>query len=203
MSLQAFQTEIGTTPDGVFGPATMKAAMARYGWTGAQAAHFFGNTAHETGDYHVFSENLNYDAIGLLRNWPSHFTAAEAAAYAHKPVAIANRAYANRMGNGDEASGDGWAFRGRGAIQTTGRNNYLDVSRGLNRPDIMTNPDLLANDLAMDSAIFFFTRNHIWPMCSDVSDATIAHVRHVLNGGSIGLPDVTVRVKKYAQWGQP
>jgi len=200
--LKAFQAEIGAVDDGAFGPATMKAAMAHFGWTTPQAAHFFGNTAHETGDYTVFSENLNYSADGLMRTWPAHFPTADIAnAYARQPEKIANRAYGGRMGNGDEASGDGWKYRGRGAIQTTGRLNYQDVANGMNRPDITADPDLLAGDLAIDSAVYFFTKNHIWAMCTDVSDATIAHVRHVLNGGFIGLPDVAVRVKKYASWG--
>lgn len=199
--MKAFQREIGANPDGAFGPATMKAAIARFGWTKAQAAHFFGNTAHETGDYSVFSENLNYSAEGLMRTWPSRFPSIPSTqGYARNPMAIANKVYGSRMGNGPESSGDGWKFRGRGAIQTTGKLNYQDVAKGLSRPDIMQNPDLLAGELAMDSAIYFFTKNRIWAMCADTSDATISKVRHVLNGGFIGLPDVTVRVKKYAGW---
>lgn len=198
--LKAFQREIGTTPDGQFGPATLRAAMAHFGWTKPQALHFFANTSHETGDYKVFSENLNYSADGLRATWPSRFDAQTAKAYARQPEKIANKVYANRMGNGDEASGDGWRWRGRGAIQTTGKLNYQDLANGLNRPDVMTNPDIVAGDLAMDSAVYFFTKNRIWQQCTDTSNGTIAKVRRLLNGGYIGLQDVTNRVRKFEAW---
>lgn len=206
---KAFQREIGTTEDGGFGPDSMKHAMDHFKWTLPQAAIFFGNTAHETGDFTAFSENLNYRWQVLRKQWPSHFqTDAIAQAYEHQPVKIANRAYANRMGNGDENSGDGWRFRGRGAIQTTFHDNYQATANYLNRPDIMTNPDLLAGELAMDAARAFFAINHLWEQCTDLKDSTITRLRSLLNTGKpntppariIGLDDVMFRTHKYAGW---
>ena len=89
-----------------------------------RVAAFLGETYVESAGYTALHENLNYTAQSLCRVWPSHFTADIADQYAHNPERIANRAYAARMGNGDEASGDGWKFCGRGLIQVTGRNNY-------------------------------------------------------------------------------
>lgn len=97
------------------------------------------------GTYQPIVENLNYSAQGLLRTFPRYFSSKDAAAYAKQPQRIANRAYANRMGNGDEASGDGWKFRGRGLCQITGHDNYAKFSRLLNI-DLVGNPDLALQD---------------------------------------------------------
>jgi putative chitinase len=118
MSLKSLQGKIGVTADGVFGPGTMKKAMEFYKLSPIRAAHFFAQTAHETGNFKAFSENLNYSADGLNKIFPKYFKNAgrDANAYARNPEKIANVVYASRMANGDEASGDGWKFRGRGAL---------------------------------------------------------------------------------------
>ena len=89
--------------------------------TPLRVVHYLAQVFHESGNLQSREENLNYSADGLLRVFPKYFNAATAKQYAHKPQMIANRVYANRMGNGSEASGDGWRFKGRGYIGTTGR----------------------------------------------------------------------------------
>ena len=163
MSLAALQKKIGVTADGAWGPGTLRAAAAFYKLSPARAAHFFGQTAHETGGFKAFSENLNYGAKGLRGIFGKYFSSdALALQYERKPEKIANRVYANRMGNGPEASGDGWKYRGRGALQLTGKDNYLAFSKYCNRPDVMANPDLVATELAFESAMFFFERNKLF-----------------------------------------
>ena len=145
MSLKSLQAKIGIVADGAFGPGTLKAAATYYKLNRNRAAHFFAQTAHESGNFKAFSENLNYSAQGLRGIFGKYFpTQAMADAYARKPEKIANRVYANRMGNGDGASGDGFAFKGRGALQLTGRANYQAFADYIGRPDVMTNPDLLS-----------------------------------------------------------
>jgi putative chitinase len=199
MSLVALQKKIGVTADGSWGPGTLKAAAAYYKLTPARAAHFFGQTAHETGGFKAFSENLNYGAKGLRGIFGKYFKSdAEALKYERKPEAIANRVYAGRMGNGPEMSGDGWKYRGRGALQLTGRDNYLAFSKYCNRPDVMTNPDLVATELAFESAVFFFERNKLWTLCDQgVNDATILAISKKVNGGTHGLEDRTAKTKTY------
>jgi putative chitinase len=191
MSIRSLQTKIGVTADGIFGPGTMKAAMAYYKMTPERAAHFFGQTAHETGNFKAFSENLNYGAKGLLGVFKKYFpTEALALQYERNPEKIANRVYGSRMGNGDEASGDGWKFRGRGALQLTGKDNYKAFSDYLKNPTIMENPDLVANELAFESAIFFFDRNKLWDICDKgVDKDTITALTRRINGGTHGLED--------------
>jgi putative chitinase len=144
MSLKALQTKIGVTADGLFGPGTMKKAMEFYKFTPVRAAHFFAQTAHETGGFKLFTENLNYSADGLQKIFGKYFPGTLEESYAKNPQKIANRVYASRMGNGDEASGDGWKFRGRGALQLTGKDNYTAFAQYLQNPEIMTTPDLVA-----------------------------------------------------------
>lgn len=116
MSIIDLQKKIGVTADGVFGKGTLKAARDYFKLTDAEACHFFGQCYHESGGFRVFSENLNYSAQGLLNTFGKYFTPETAKTYARQPERIANHMYANRMGNRDEASGDGWRNRGRGAI---------------------------------------------------------------------------------------
>jgi putative chitinase len=199
MSLKVLQQKIGVTADGAWGPGTLRAAAAFYKLSPARAAHFFGQTAHETGGFKAFSENLNYSAKGLRGIFGKYFPSdAVAAQYERKPEKIANRVYAGRMGNGSEASGDGWKYRGRGALQLTGKDNYLAFSKYCNRPDVMTNPDLVATELAFESAMFFFERNKLWAICDQgVTDAAILSISKKVNGGTHGLEDRKAKTKTY------
>jgi len=201
MSLKKLQENIGVKPDGQFGPTTLKAAAAYYKMTPERAAHFFGQTAHETGNYAAFTENLNYSADGLKKIFPKYFPNNLAESYARQPEKIASRVYANRMGNGDEASKEGFLFRGRGALQTTGKSNYKALSEYLNKPEILTNPDLVANDFAFESALFFFESNKLWTITDKgVNPETILALTKRINGGTNGLDHRTELTNKFYGW---
>ena len=199
MSLKSLQAKIGIAADGAFGPGTLKAAMAYYKMTPERAAHFFAQTAHESGNFKAFAENLNYGASGLTTTFKKYFSTTEKALlYERKPEKIANLVYGNRMGNGDEASGDGFKFRGRGALQLTGKDNYKVFSEYLKKPEIMTNPDLVATEYAFESAIFFFDRNKLWDICDKgVNKDTILALTKRINGGTHGLADREEKTLKY------
>jgi putative chitinase len=202
MSLVNLQQKIGVTADGAFGPGTLKAAAAYYKLSPNRAAHFFAQTAHESGGFKAFSENLNYGAKGLRGIFGKYFpTDALARAYERQPQKIANRVYANRMGNGDEASGEGWLFRGRGSLQLTGKFNFKAFSDYIGRPDVMANPDLVATELAFESALWFFDKNKLWSICDKgINDAAILALTKRINGGTHGLDDRKLKTKKYAAW---
>ena len=201
MSLISLQKKIGATADGAFGPGTLKAAATFYKMSPERAAHFFGQTAHETGDFALFSENLNYSASGLDKIFGKYFPDKLEDQYARQPMKIANRVYANRMGNGDEASGDGWKYRGRGALQLTGKSNYEAFSKYLNKPEIMQNPDLVADQYAFESAMFFFDNNKLWALCDKgVDDGVILALTKRINGGTNGLDHRMSLTKRYYGW---
>lgn len=198
MAIKNLQTKIGIIPDGVFGPATLKAAVKYYKLDAAQGAHFFGQTGHESEGFAIFSENLNYKADTLTQVWPHLFPADIAMMYANQPEKIANRAYANRMGNGDENSGDGWKFRGRGAIQLTGKESYQLFTNHIGVPEIMNNPDLVATDYAFESALYFFEKNSLWNICEKgVSEPIILELTKRINGGSNGLDDRIAKTEQF------
>ena len=202
MSLINLQQKIGVTADGAFGPGTFKKAAAFYKLSPDRAAHFFAQTAHESGGFKAFSENLNYGAKGLRGTFGKYFqTEAIARAYERQPKKIANRAYANRMGNGNEASGEGWKFRGRGALQLTGKDNYQAFANYINRPEVMHDPDLVAGELCFESALWFFDRNKLWGICDKgINEAAILALTKRINGGTHGLDDRRMKTKKYATW---
>jgi putative chitinase len=202
MSLANLQQKIGVTADGAFGPGTLKAAATYYKLSPNRAAHFFAQTAHETGGFKAFSENLSYGAKGLRGIFGKYFpTDAMAKAYERQPQKIANRVYGGRMGNGVEASGDGWKYRGRGALQLTGKANYQAFSDYIKRPDVMTNPDLVAGELCFESALWFFDKNKLWGICDQgINDAAILALTKRINGGTHGLDDRMAKTKKFAGW---
>lgn len=191
MSLIKLQEKCGVTPDGIFGKGTFTAATKYLKLSPIRAVHFFAQTAHETGNFSTFSENLNYSADGLIKIFPKYFPAnALALGYARKPEQIANRVYANRMGNGDEKSGDGYKYRGRGAVQLTGKDNYKAFSDYIKKPEIMDTPSLVAEDYSFDSAIYFFDKNKLWDIADKgFSDDTIKLLSKRINGGYNGLED--------------
>jgi putative chitinase len=198
MSLINLQNKIAVTPDGIFGNGTIKSAMAFYKMSPFRASHFFAQTSHETGGFKLFSENLNYSADGLQKIFGKYFTPELAVKYAKQPEKIANRVYASRIGNGDEKSGDGWKYRGRGALQTTGKSNYEAFSKHIGKPEIMANPDLVATEYSFESAIFFFDKNKLWEICDKgISDSIILALTKRINGGTHGLESRTLLTKKY------
>ncbi len=155
--------------------------------TPERVAAFIAQCAHESGGFKFLQENLNYKAASLRRVFPKYFPDdAIAAAYANKPQMIANRIYANRMGNGDEASGDGWTYRGRGLIQLTGKNNYTFFAASIDTPLEEVSEYLETFEGAVQSACFFWDQNKLnqWADARDILTLTKR-----INGGTIGLED--------------
>jgi len=201
--LAQLQSKCGLAADGKWGPGTYKGARDYFKLTNGQAAHFFGQCAHESGGFKVFSENLNYSDKGLNGIFKKYFpTIASTAGYARKPEKIANKVYANRMGNGPEASGDGYKFRGRGPIQLTGKDNYTAFAASVGRPDVLTNPDVVCGELAFESALWFFKKNNLFAIADKgVTDAVITQITKRVNGGTHGLDDRLKKTKQYFAWG--
>jgi len=158
-------------------------------------AHFLSQCAHESANFTAVRENMNYSAKGLMGVFHKYFpTEALAKQYERQAEKIGNKVYANRMGNGDEASGDGYKFRGRGFIQLTGKDNYKALSTYVGE-DLISNPDLVATKYPLMSAAFFFDKNKLWDICDkgDSKDVVLAVTKKV-NGGTIGLDD---RIEKF------
>ena len=148
-------------------------------------AHFFAQVLHESGCMRFDTENLNYSSDALLRVFGKYFrTKQEADAYARKPEKIANRVYAKRMGNGSEASGDGWKYRGRGLIQLTGKANYKAFAEWVGDARIMDDPDLVSSEYAVHSAVFFWDKNNLNKLAD--RDDVVGLTRRI-NGGENGL----------------
>lgn len=150
-------------------------------------AAFIAQCAHESGYFRTLRENLNYSAAGLRSIFGKYFPTEELAnQYARNPEKIANRVYANRMGNGPEASGDGWKFRGRGLIQLTGKFNYSACGTAIKK-DLIKNPEYLETIAgALDSAVWFWNDKKL-NVHADSGDIT--RMTRVINGGTHGLED--------------
>lgn len=173
---------------------TLTAAMVRYGISGPnETASFLAQLAHESGHLTRMVENLNYSAQGLAATWPARYrdrTTGKPNALAwnlhRRPEAIANNCYANRMGNGNEASGDGWRYRGRGPIQITGKNNYRACGQSIG-VDLLANPDLLVDPkYGALSAGWFWQVNGLDKHDDDF--CVLAETK-IINGGTNGLAD--------------
>jgi len=156
--------------------------------TPLRLAHFLAQCHHESNGFRVVEENLNYSAKGLLKTFPKYFNEKSAEEYEHNKVRIASRVYANRMGNGNEESQDGWRYRGRGYIQLTGKDNYTAFNDRLPE-DIVSNPDLVATKYPMLSAAWFWDKNKINDVIDDDNEASICDVTKKVNGGLNGLKD--------------
>jgi putative chitinase len=164
-------------------------------------AHFLAQAAHESGNFKFLKENLNYSADSLLKVFPKYFKdKATADKYARKPEMIANRVYASRMGNGDEASGDGFRFRGRGYIQLTGKDNYKAFSNFIGE-DCVANPDLVSDKHPLVSASWFFDKNNLWTICDKgAGDDVVTSVTKRVNGGVNGLSDRISKFKAFNEF---
>lgn len=166
--------------------------------TGLRLAHFLAQAGHESGGFKITNENLNYSAKGLQGIFKKYFPSeAIALDYAKKPQKIANRVYSSRMGNGNEASGDGYKFRGRGYIQLTGRDNYTAFGKSIGVA-IEDNPDLVATQYALLSAAWFWSKNNLNKIAdTGDTDAAVTMITKRVNGGTIGLPD---RIKHFKEF---
>jgi putative chitinase len=186
----------GHIPDTVI--AQIPDTAAKFNITNTlRLAHFLAQCGHESGGFKAVSENLNYGASGLKGTFPKYFPGNLAESYARQPEKIANRVYSSRMGNGDEASGEGFKFRGRGYIQLTGKSNYASFDKTVEE-NIIENPDLVATKYPLMSAAFFFDSNKLWSICDKgADDATVTAVTKRVNGGTIGLADRIKHFKEY------
>jgi putative chitinase len=186
----------GHIPESVI--AQIPETAAKFGITNVlRLAHILGQCSHESGNFKVFVENLNYSADGLKKIFPKYFPGNLNESYARQPEKIANRVYSSRMGNGDESSGDGYRYKGRGAIQLTGKSNYEAFDK-LVEDDIVANPDLVATKYSLMSAAWFFSKNNLWPLCDKgIDKASITSVTKRVNGGNHGLPDRIEKTTKF------
>jgi len=186
----------GHIPDGVI--AQIPGVVEKFEInTPLRLAHFLAQTGHESGGFKAVTENLNYGAAGLQSIFKKYFTAESAKEYERKPEKIANIVYANRMGNGNQASGEGYKFRGRGFIQLTGKDNYAAFDKTVD-DDIIASPDLVATKYPLLSAAWFFHKNGLHKIADEgATDAVVTKVTKRVNGGTIGLPD---RIKHFNEY---
>lgn len=155
--------------------------------TPIQQASFIGQCGHECGNFRILEENLNYRAETLMKLWKARFPTIEIAnEYARNPKKIANKVYANRMGNRDEASGDGYRFRGRGCIQLTGHANYFHAGQACGE-DFVMQPDLVATPRYAAMTAGWFWDTHKLNQYADKQDFLMMTKK--INGGTIGLDD--------------
>jgi putative chitinase len=165
--------------------------------TPLRLAHFLAQCGHESGGFKVVTENLNYGAKGLSVTFKKYFTPESAEEFKRKPEKIANIVYANRMGNGNQASGEGWKFRGRGYIQLTGKDNYTAFDKTV-EDDILATPELVATKYPLLSAAWFFHKNGLHKIADEgATDEVVTKVTKRVNGGNNGLADRLKHFKEY------
>jgi putative chitinase len=155
--------------------------------TNLRLAHFLAQCSTESGNFKVLNENLNYSKDGLMKIFGKYFPGTLAESYAYQPEKIASRVYGSRLGNGDEASKEGWKYRGRGYLQVTGKQNYQILGDFL-KVDLVSNPDLVSTTYPLSSAAHFFHKNNLWSICDRGSgEDVVTEVSRRVNGGFNGL----------------
>jgi putative chitinase len=165
--------------------------------TPLRLCHFLAQCGHESGNFKAIRENLNYSAKALTATWAKRFPVDIAEQYARNPEKIANRAYADRMENGPEGSGDGWKFRGRGYIQLTGKTNYKAFDKAVEE-NLLENPDLVATKYPLLSAAWFWNSRALNAEADKGStDGVVTAITKKVNGGTIGLDD---RIKHFKEF---
>jgi len=189
----------GQIPDIVYGE--IQSVIDKFEMnTPTRLTHFLGQCAHESGNFKLTSENLNYSTKGVIITFPKYFKQPGLAeAYARNPERIASRVYADRMGNGPEGTHEGWKFRGRGYIQLTGKSNYSSFDKFVNE-DIVSNPDLVAKKYPLLSAAWFFHKNKLNTISDKgLTETVILELTKRINGGTNGLQD---RIKYTIKFGK-
>lgn len=197
-ALRKLQERCGVVADGAFGKNTAKAIAEHFELNSKRAAHLLGQVVHESGTFKYTEENLNYSVDACLRVFGKYFKSEEEAKpYARNPKALADKVYGHRGGN----EGQGFVWRGRGFLQLTFRDNYRAFASDMRLPDVMDNPDLVASDYAMESAIWYFRRNNLWTICDQgVTDEVIKKVTKRVNGGYNGLDHRIKETHKIFNW---
>jgi putative chitinase len=156
--------------------------------TNLRLAHFLAQVHYESAGFTATEENLNYSSKRLLQVFPKYFKTVESTnKYTHQPMYLASYVYGNRMGNGDEASNDGWTFRGRGYMQLTGKNNYIAFDKSVDA-DIINNPDLVSTDYALISAAWYWNSRKL-NNYADVGAGSneVKKITSIINGGLHGF----------------
>lgn len=189
----------GRIPDAVFNQLADCVSKFQIN-TPLRVAHFLAQCAHESGGFMATQENLNYSASSLRKVFGKYFADdATANAYANQPQKIAARIYGGRMGNGNEASGDGWKYHGRGYIQLTGKDNYTKFSKDAG-VDCVNNPDSVATTYPLLSAAWFWNSNSLNKIdFSGTNENGVVGVTRIVNGGFIGLDERIKQFKKFYQ----
>jgi putative chitinase len=187
----------GQVPDTVIAqiPSVMEKFQIN---TPLRLCHFLAQCGHESGNFKAVNENLNYGAKGLLGIFKKYFpTEAKAKEYERKPEKIANLVYGGRMGNGPEASGEGYKYRGRGYIQLTGKDNYAAFDKVVEE-NILEQPDLVATKYPLLSAAWFWNSRGLNTLADKgATDAEVTAITKKVNGGTIGLED---RIKHFKEF---
>ena len=199
-ALKQLQEKCGVNPDGAFGPNTAKAIVTHYELSPERGAHLLGQVVHESGSFKYTRENLNYSVEAIMKVWPSRFPTKESAEpFARNPKALAENVYFDRMGNDTKEKAS--AYIGRGFLQLTGYNNVRSFASDMRVPEVLDNPQLLEEDYAMDTALWFFKKNNLWTICDEgVNDDTIKRLTKRINGGYTGLDHRVKETKKIYEW---
>jgi putative chitinase len=203
--IQLLQSKLGLKPDGIIGRLTFGQLRVHFDLTQIELAHFLGQCEHETGGFKLWEENLKYSSDGLKRVWPSRYNDDLAKHHEFKQSLIANHVYGGRMGN--IQPNDGWHFRGRGAVQLTGRDNYTKFSNWLKDHSVIDDPGQVADKYALESALWFFDTNHLFKYAFDLSESSIISISKGINFGNPqasknpnGLKDRIEKTMKYAKF---
>lgn len=165
--------------------------------TSLRLAHFLAQCAHESAEFKTREENLNYSAAGLKKVFPRYFPGNLAENYARQPEKIASRVYGGRMGNGNEASKEGYKYRGRGYIQLTGKDNYSAFANSVS-DDVLDKPDLVASQYPLLSAAWFWDIRSLNALAdAGAGDEVVTKITKKVNGGLNGLEDRIKFFKNY------
>jgi putative chitinase len=197
--IKEFQKTNGLIDDGIIGKKTIGKLKEVLGIdSNIHLIHFMAQCEHESGGFNADTENMNYSAKGLLATFRKYFEDYDhCVQYERQPERIGSRVYANRMGNGNEMTKEGYVFRGRGAIQLTGKNNYKAFALYMNDPKIVHNPAVVAKKYFFESALFFFEKNNLFDICTDIKEDTIKKLTRRINGGYNGLQHRIELTDKY------
>jgi len=184
--LQKYQQFHNLHPDGIIGKNTASTMMQDLDIPSIiEYCHFIAQIMHESNYFTAGRENVNYSADGLQKYFKRFFTDDEILIYARHAKLIANRIYADRMGNGDEHSGDGWMYRGTGAIQLTGKTNHQDYFKYADLP-MDTDPNiLLTPEHYFKTAKYYFDHNSVWQYCTKNTDECVVLTSKKINLGSV------------------
>lgn len=200
-AMRNLQEKVGVGADGAFGPNTARAIAQHYELSPERGAHLLGQASHESAGFKICRENLNYSWEGLMRTWPTRFkTEEEAKKYHRQPAKIAGKVYLRKsLGNLTEQ--DAQDFIGRGFLQCTGKANYQSFAKDMRVPEVLTDPSLVEEEYAFETAQWFFRKNKLFEIADQgVTDEIIKKITKRVNGGYHGLDDRMVQTKRIYGW---